>query len=231
MSNIFTKDFFTHMYRRKNFVPRLILVLAAVIMMGFCLSWLVLCGMGTDPCTMLNLAISNTFNMAIGDWQALFNTVLLGFVIIFGGRNLGFGTLANMFLVGYSLQFFSWLWSIILPAGIINADGFFSSMTLRIAVLFPSLLCFVIFAAIYMDVDLGTAPYDAIPYIVWKFIQKRFLSVPFRFVRMGFDILVVAIALLFGGKLGIVTALMAFILGPVIEYVGHKLEKIIEIDE
>lgn len=59
MSAIFTKDFFTHMYRRKNFVPRLLLVLFAVILMGFCLSWLVLCDMGTDPCTMMNLAISD----------------------------------------------------------------------------------------------------------------------------------------------------------------------------
>ena len=59
MSAIFTKDFFTHMYRRKNFIPRLLLVLFAVILMGFCLSWLVLCDMGTDPCTMMNLAISD----------------------------------------------------------------------------------------------------------------------------------------------------------------------------
>ena len=80
------------MYRRKNFVPRLLLVLFAVILMGFCLSWLVLCDMGTDPCTMMNLAISDKLGMAIGDWQALMNIVLLIFVIIFGGRNLGFGT-------------------------------------------------------------------------------------------------------------------------------------------
>ena len=125
MSAIFTKDFFTHMYRRKNFVPRLLLVLFAVILMGFCLSWLVLCDMGTDPCTMMNLAISDKLGMAIGDWQALMNIVLLIFVIIFGGRNLGFGTLANMFLVGYSLQFFSWLWGIVLPAGVVT-DGVFT---------------------------------------------------------------------------------------------------------
>ena len=84
------------MYRRKNFVPRLLLVLFAVILMGFCLSWLVLCDMGTDPCTMMNLAISDKLGMAIGDWQALMNIVLLIFVIIFGGRNLGFGTLASV---------------------------------------------------------------------------------------------------------------------------------------
>ena len=94
MSAIFTKDFFTHMYRRKNFVPRLLLVLFAVILMGFCLSWLVLCDMGTDPCTMMNLAMSDKLGMAIGDWQALMNIVLLIFVIItLCSFSLGFGEL------------------------------------------------------------------------------------------------------------------------------------------
>ena len=230
MSAIFTKDFFTHMYRRKNFVPRLLLVLFAVILMGFCLSWLVLCDMGTDPCTMMNLAISDKLGMAIGDWQALMNIVLLIFVIIFGGRNLGFGTLANMFLVGYSLQFFSWLWGIVLPAGVVT-DVVFTTMTVRICVLFPSLICFIFAAALYMDVDLGTAPYDAVPYIIWNALKKKASSIPFRFVRMGFDIFVVIIALIFGGKLGVVTVLMAFVLGPVIEFVGTMLQKVIEIDE
>ena len=151
--------------------------------MGFCLSWLVLCDMGTDPCTMMNLAISDKLGMAIGDWQALMNIVLLIFVIIFGGRNLGFGTLANMFLVGYSLQFFSWLWGIVLPAGVVT-DGVFTSMTVRICVLFPSLICFIFAAALYMDVDLGTAPYDAVPYIIWNALKKKASSIPFRFVRM-----------------------------------------------
>ena len=166
MSAIFTKDFFTHMYRRKNFVPRLLLVLFAVILLGFCLSWLV----------------------------------------------------------------FSWLWGIVLPAGVVT-DGVFTSMTVRICVLFPSLICFIFAAALYMDVDLGTAPYDAVPYIIWNALKKKASSIPFRFVRMGFDIFVVIIALIFGGKLGVVTVLMAFVLGPVIEFVGNLLQKVIEIDE
>ena len=229
MSAIFTKDFFTHIYRRKNFVPRLLLVLFAVILMGFCLSWLVLCDMGTDPCTMMNLAISDKLGMAIGDWQALMNIVLLIFVIIFGGRNLGFGTLANMFLVGYSLQFFSWLWGIVLPWCCNRWRFHFHDSA--ICVLFPSLICFIFAAALYMDVDLGTAPYDAVPYIIWNALKKKTSSIPFRFVRMGFDIFVVIIALIFGGKLGVVTVLMAFVLGPVIEFVGTMLQKVIEIDE
>lgn len=215
------KEFFTHMYRRKNFVPRLILVNAAVIVMGFCLSWLVLCDFGTDPCTLMNLAIANTLGMSIGDWQALLNIILLVFVVLFGGRNLGFGTVANMFLVGYSLQFFSWLWGILLPAGL------FDSMAVRLIVLVPALVCFIVAAAVYMDVDLGTAPYDAVPYIV----STRLPKVPFSLVRMAYDILVIIVGVCFGGKLRVVTVIMAFTLGPIIQFVGKYLQKMIEIDD
>ena len=101
------KEIIQGFYQKKHFWTRLILVIAAVILMGFALSWLLLVDLGTDPCTLLNQTISTRLGISIGNWQALFNTVLLIFVIIFGGRNLGFGTLANMFLVGYSIDFFS----------------------------------------------------------------------------------------------------------------------------
>ena len=110
------KEIIQGFYQKKHFWTRLILVIAAVILMGFALSWLLLVDLGTDPCTLLNQTISTRLGISIGNWQALFNTVLLIFVIIFGGRNLGFGTLANMFLVGYSIDFFSWIWAKVLPA-------------------------------------------------------------------------------------------------------------------
>ena len=128
------KEIIQGFYQKKHFWTRLILVIAAVILMGFALSWLLLVDLGTDPCTLLNQTISTRLGISIGNWQALFNTVLLIFVIIFGGRNLGFGTLANMFLVGYSIDFFSWIWAKVLPADL------FTSMGVRIAVLIPALI-------------------------------------------------------------------------------------------
>ena len=147
------KEIIQGFYQKKHFWTRLILVIAAVILMGFALSWLLLVDLGTDPCTLLNQTISTRLGISIGNWQALFNTVLLIFVIIFGGRNLGFGTLANMFLVGYSIDFFSWIWAKVLPADL------FTSMGVRIAVLIPALVLFILAASFYMDVDMGTAPY------------------------------------------------------------------------
>jgi uncharacterized membrane protein YczE len=207
------KEIIDGFFNKEHFFKRLVIVVIAVIMMGFFLSWLLLVDLGTDPCTFMNNSISTKIGMSLGNWQALLNIILLVFVIIFGGRNLGFGTIANMFLVGYSIDFFSWVWSNVLP------DGLFDSWIVRIAVLFPALIFFVLSAAIYMNMDMGTAPYDAISYILSSHLPK----IPFKIVRIVFDLTVTVIGILFGGKLGIVTVLMVFSIGPVVEWVAKLL--------
>lgn len=212
--NQFT-DFLKSFYQKKYFKTRLVAVIAAVIIMGFCLSLLLLVDFGTDPCTLMNNAISTKLGISLGNWQALFNTVLLVIVVIFGCRNLGFGTLANMFLVGYSIDFFSWLWT---KTAIADC---FESMTVRIVVLVPALALFVIAAAVYMDMDMGTAPYDAIPFIISTKLEK----VPFRVIRIIFDFTVILIGFILGGQVKVVTILMAITLGPVIAWVGKKINE------
>ena len=211
------KDLLKQLIPEHNFKKRLFLVIFAVIMMGFALSWLVLVDMGTDPCTSMNLTISRKIGWTIGNWQAFLNCLLFIIVIFFGRNNIGFGTLANMFLVGYSLDFFSWLWSKLLP------EGLFDSMLVRSIVLVPALIFFVFVAAIYMNVQLGTAPYDALVYIIAKPLHK----IPFRLIRMAYDFTVIFITISLGGKVGIVTILMAFTLGPIIGFVGKKMEPLI----
>lgn len=209
------KEIYAGFFEKKHFLPRLATTVAAVIIMGFCLSWLLLIDWGTDPCTLMNYSISRTIGMSLGNWQALMNTFLLVIVVIFGGRNLGFGTLANMFLVGYSIDFFSWIWARVLP------EGFFDSLGIKILVLIPALTVFIFAAAIYMDMNMGTSPYDSIPMIIFQRLHK----VSYKVVRIAYDAMVTGIAVLFGGSLGIVTVLMVLALGPVIEWVSKLISK------
>ncbi|MFR4352068.1 MAG: YczE/YyaS/YitT family protein [Roseburia sp.] len=212
------KDFICKMYQKKNFGRRLAAVLLALTGMGFAISWLVLVDLGTDPCTGLNLALAAKLGMSVGNVQALVNCILFVFVIAFGRCYIGFGTLANMFVVGYSLDFFSRLWAKVLP------EGLFDSMAVRVVVLFPAITIFVVAAAVYMVAEIGTAPYDAIPLILAK-SQSR---IPFRAVRIGYDFFVILLGLMFGARIGAVTILMALTLGPVITVVGSRLHDFFE---
>lgn len=209
------KEIYAGFFEKEHFWPRLVATVVAVIIMGFCLSWLLLVDLGTDPCTLMNNSIAQTIGISLGNWQALLNTVLLVVVVIFGGRNLGFGTLANMFLVGYTIDFFMWIWNQLLP------EDLFDSWAVKVAVLVPALVIFVFAVAVYVDMNMGTSPYDAMPMI----ISKRIPKLPFKVVRIGYDAVVTAIGMLFGGKLGIVTFLMVLALGPVIEGVSKLLSK------
>ena len=208
-------EIYAGFFDKKHFWPRLAATVTAVIIMGFCLSWLLLVGWGTDPCTLMNNWIAKTIGISLGNWQALFNTVLLVIVVIFGARNLGFGTLANMFLVGYSIDFFMWIWERILP------EGLFDAWTIKAMAAVPALIIFVFAVAVYIDMNMGTSPYDAMPMI----IAKRLPRIPYKAVRIGYDGVVTIIGMIFGGKLGIVTFFMVLAIGPVIEWVSKLISK------
>lgn len=195
---------------------RLAFVVLAVIVMGFCLSLLNRTGFGTDPCTCMNLGISKTIGWTLGTWQAVFNCLLLIVVIVSAREQIGWGTVANMFLVGYSFDFFSWLIEKLIPAEL------FCSMAVRVLITIPSLIVFIFAAAAYMTVELGTAPYDAVPFL----IAERLGKIPFRAVRICWDVAACAIGFMLGSTLGIVTVVMALTLGPVITWVKeHIMEK------
>ena len=201
----------------KRLIRQIIGVLAGVMMMGFAISWLVPCAFGTDGYTALNLAVSDKLGITFGTWQALFNCILFIPILIWGRKMIGFGMFANMLFVGYVCDFFSWIWGMILPGNL------FEPMWVRVVIVVPALLCFVFGAAIYMDMELGASPYDALPFI----IHERVGKIPFKVLRISYDLLFVIIGYFFGAPFSAVTLAMAFLLGPVIEFVGNKLKPII----
>lgn len=192
-------------------------MLAGVLLMGFSISWLVPCGFGTDAFTAMNLAISEKIGVSFGTWQAGLNTVLFVLVLLFGRWYIGVGTFANMLLVGYICDFFSWIWSLALPA------DFFAPLLTRVLVAVPALGLFVLAAAVYMDMDLGMAPYDALPFLLHRAIGGK---VPFSVLRMAYDLAVIALGYAFGAPFAAVTLAMAFLLGPAVSAVRRGLDRL-----
>ena len=193
-------------------------LLLSVIILGFCLSFLDKTSFGTDPCTTFNLGISKSLGLSLGNWQALFNSFLFLFVFLFGRDQIGWGTLANMFVVGYSYDFFSWINGMLLPADL------FDTMLNRLLITIPILALFIIAVAIYISIEQGIAPYDAIP----NMISKKLVNIPFKLIRMGWDISITILGVLLGEKIGLITIIMAFTIGPTISFVDkHIVSKLI----
>jgi len=144
----------------------------------------------------------------------LFLNLVFFVVVIFKSPDkIGYGTIANMVFVGYISDFFRFIYSKLLPA------DFFTGFAVRVGVLIPALIIFIFGAAMYMTAGLGTAPYDAMPYIISEHLTK----IPFKYIRMTWDIVFMALGWLAGGNIGVVTIVVAFFLGPVIAWEQKKL--------
>ncbi len=210
------KTYFKNYISQPNFKERSIIMMIGVFFLGFWLSFLIRCNLGTDPCTFMNLTVSGKLGILFGTWQLILNAVLFILVILFGREHIGLGTIANMVLIGYIADFFGWLWDRLIPA------HYFAQGRSRILIFAVSFLMFVISAALYMNANMGVAPYDAIPIMAKKFIFKH---IPFLFVRMCYDFSAILIGVLCGGKPSIGIILMAFFLGPIITIIGRYLNR------
>ncbi|MBP5447218.1 MAG: hypothetical protein J6X95_03845, partial [Treponema sp.] len=177
-----------------NFAKRLAFMLPAVILMGVFVSVLVEIGWGTDPASFMNLNIAAALGWGLGNTQVLVYGIMLVFTFAFGAQMIGFGTLANMFLIDYVVDFCRWLWRNIGFAQFIQ-EGTFAA---RLTIFSICLLLFVAVAAIYMNARMGVAPYDAMPVIISGWIPK----VPFFVVRIIFDLSAVLAGVIAGSLCG-----------------------------
>lgn len=186
----------------------LVLVFISVIIMGFCVSFLNRCNFGTDPCTATNLSIANMIGVSLGNTQAVINIILLIVVFILDKSHIGWGTIANMFLVGYSFDFMNYITKDIID------PAWFTNMAVRIGVAIPVLAIFIFAASIYIAAMLGASPYDAMAFI----IADRQHKLPFKAVRMIYDGVFVVLGFVLGRQSGVITLAMAFLLGPMITW-------------
>ena len=192
---------------------RLAAMTIGVTFMGFCVAVFDLLQVGTDPCSVLNLGLANTLGIPFGTFQLLINIAMLLIVIKTDISRIGAGTLVNMVGVGYVAEFFMWVFSRI-PA----LQGL--SFAVRMLLFAPTMLIFLVAVSVYMGVDMGVAPFDAIPQIIAKHTKK----VPFRVVRMCWDLAALSIGWLLGSTVGIATVITGFFLGPMITFVSNKIQ-------
>ena len=193
----------------RDWLKSFFVMIIAVIVMGMCVSLLVMCDMGTDPCSAMNYGISHKLGMSFGNYQLLSNFVLLILVIIFEKKLIGTGTFGNMILVGYSADFFTWIWK-----EVCHVQEQLNLST-RIAILIPALILFILAAAIYMQSGHGTAPYDAVSFLISDKIEKHSGKNMFRIV---YDLAATCIGVITGGEVGVI------LLGPTVDLLGRLIK-------
>ncbi len=190
--------------------------IAGVLVQGFFLSFLLKVNLGTDPYTFMNVSIADRIGWSFGNWQLTINAALLIIVLLTSRlRYLGFGTLANMVLIGYTADLGSFLWTRLFPAAV------FTEAATRIPIFAVALIGFLIAAAVYMNAGMGLSPYDAPPSVLHEHAGK----LPYFILRIIWDYGAVLIGVLAGGTPTVSNLIMAIALGPIITMIGKAMRR------
>ncbi|MBR0464399.1 MAG: hypothetical protein IJJ23_08470 [Clostridia bacterium] len=168
---------------------------------------------GTDPfqclCNGIDLSVPS---ISFGTLYVIICGVLLCAMLLIDKHYLGVATLINLFLTGYIAQFSQW-----------TIQSIFGdpTMAMRIVYLVIGVVVMCFASAMYFTADLGVSTYDFIALHIAK-VQNK---VPFRFVRIGTDLICVLIGLILGYMPGVGTIITAFFMGPLITVFNEKCAK------
>lgn len=202
---------------RKQMLFRCFIVILSNIVMGSGSGILRMTHFGVDPFSGFTLGASLFFRgplhvsfMTTGVFQVLLNVLLILFVFITNRHYIGFGTIINMFFLGFVADGAEKLGYLLLG----------SDFTLpgRILILVVGVVMIAMGVGVYSAADMGVGPYDALPYIISKMTGEK---IHVRYERMINDcfcvILAVACAIPVGKittVVGVATIFLALGLGP-----------------
>lgn len=171
-------------------------------------------GFGNDPIGIVYDGIRSISGMnqaQLGMASNVVNIVLLVFLFFAGRRYVSVGTFVYLIPYGFCVDLGNYIY---------HHLAFTDAFPLRIvfSVIGCTLLCLGV--AIYITVDIGVDPFTGVVLVLWGVIKKEY-----RYVKIGFDLTMVILGTLLGGKLGVVTILTALIVGPVIQFFMNILKK------
>ena len=200
-------------FHRPRMGRRLIALALSLTVMGAGIAVFKTVGFGTDPCSTFTLGVAARTGISFGTCQMFFNLLLFIPVIFRDLSRIGIGTIGNMIGVGYIADFSMRIINALLPEGGLT-------MTARVVLFSLSMVIFLIAASFYMVVDLGVAPYDALP----QLIAARVKRLNFRVIRMIWDLFFLAAGFLLGSTVGVTTVITGFFLGPAIVFVSDRVK-------
>ena len=183
------------------FIKRILLLNLGLILYALGITITLQAHIGYAPWDVLHFGLSQTLGISFGTIS-----VAIGFIIIllthFCGENLGLGTIANMFVIGMSIDLFIFLDFIPLA----------TNFPLGIFMLITGLFITSLATYFYILSGFGAGPRDTLMVLV-----TRKTNLPVGACRAGIELSVILLGWSLGGLVGIGTVISALAIGLFIQ--------------
>jgi uncharacterized protein len=190
------------------FVARLLMLFGGLFIFALAMALSLQCNLGAASWTVFHDGISRQTPLSIGMATQLVGLLMLG-VSWLAGIRPGFGTVANMLLVGLFLDLI--LWTDVIP----KADAY----PVRITMLLAGIVVLGLASALYIKAGFGAGPRDSFMLALHRRTGLRIGKVRWM---MEAGAVVAGIAL--GGEFGIGTIIFACLVGFSVDYFFKLLD-------
>ncbi len=190
---------------------RFVYMVLGVVFLGIGVTLLRFAGFGTDPFSCMVFGLSSHLPISYGNLQAIINIVLFIPVIILYPKSFGVGAFVNMIGLGYIVDLCIYL------SGLcgVTVETVAELLVVRILLLLAGIVVMCFGIALYMECDLGIAPYDMVAQLIEDKSHKK---IPFKIGRIITDMICIAIGFVSGGTVGLATLVVGFFTGPVVSF-------------
>lgn len=197
----------------KVFRLRLLMTIGGVILCAIAVGFFKCSLFGVDPFQCFAQGTWGRFFTIVsyGTYYTVISLLMLVIDLVLDKHYIGIATFINMFLTGYIVDF---------SANTIDKFIPNPSLGVRVVMIIVAVIIMCFASSLYMISDLGVSVYDAIPIIISNRTKK-----PFRFCRIGCDLICVIAGTVCGLLPGFGTLITAFFMGPLIEFFNNVFSK------
>lgn len=188
---------------------RIMMTVFGVLTAGFSVGMFNFSAFGMDPFQVLAHGIWSHTSIGYGIFYSVLNLIMLIAIFLIDRHKIGLGTVINIFLLGYVVQFSSWFFETYIPE---------PSLLLKILFLVLGIMIMCLGSSLYFTGDLGVSTYDAVALILSERKVARF-----QYCRIGSDIICTALGFFLGATVGLGTLFTAFFMGPFIACFNRKI--------
>lgn len=193
----------------KDILIRTLKLILGLMILGLGAAFFLYSGLGADPNSVFIEGLGVKLNISYGTASLIINSVLAFIVFVFKRTYLNIATIGNLFITGYSADFFVYLFG---KLGLNNTYFPFQLIYIGFSLV---ILSFAI--AFYINQRLGIGAMDAMPQIISDKTGKSFAT-----TRRALDILALVAGILLGGTFGIGTIIMSLGTGPMVGFYRRK---------
>jgi hypothetical protein len=202
------------MEKNRITVCKIVAAVIGVLLVGVGVAFNNCAGLGNDSVGIVYDGIRSVGGMTsaqLGMASNLVNLTLMVLLFFIGRRYISVGTFVYFIPYGFCVDIGTRLYGLL-----IHSDG------LAMQILCSVIGCLLLYigVAIYITVDIGVDPFTGIVLVLRDKLKKEY-----RFVKIGFDLTMIVLGTLLGGKLGLVTIITALTAGPMIQFFSNICKK------